>query len=82
MTTVDSFIEPKIYHQNVRDPKLCDAMKDEIQAIERNNTGHLLPYPLASGHLAVNEFIVSNTAPMALLSSIKASFSYLGEYIG
>ncbi|XP_019054089.1 PREDICTED: uncharacterized protein LOC109114988 [Nelumbo nucifera] len=37
--------EPKTYTQAAKDPRLCQAMVDEVAALERNNSWSIVPLP-------------------------------------
>jgi hypothetical protein len=37
--------EPKSFSQTVTNPKWCEAMKQEIYALEQNHTSSLVPLP-------------------------------------
>ena len=40
-----AYVEPKFVEQALQDPKWIVAMKDEFDALERNNTWSLVPLP-------------------------------------
>ncbi|KAI3776447.1 hypothetical protein L1987_46232 [Smallanthus sonchifolius] len=45
LTAIDSFDEPKTFKQAAQDPKWQEAMKNEIHALEQNNTWSLQELP-------------------------------------
>lgn len=60
LASVTVEIKPTRYSELVTHPKWRSAMRQEIDALEKNDTWILTSLPLANGHLVVSGYIESN----------------------
>lgn len=64
--------EPVTFHEAIKDNTWCEAMKEELRAIERNKTWELVPLPQGKVPIAVKWVFRINLKPNGSIAKHKA----------
>jgi len=79
LASVTSHFEPKYYSQAVKDPRWCDAMAQEIRALEENHTWSLTALPLGKKVLGCKWIYKMKYKADGTIERYKASLVVLGN---
>jgi hypothetical protein len=71
LTSIENKNEPNFFEEAIDQPIWCKAMREELNAVERNETWELVPLPIGKKPWDANGYIKLNTIAMVPLNGIK-----------